>query len=150
MKRFTTVLVSLAVLAVAGRALAEATMEEAAVAYRQGVYEVIGWNFGPLVGMVKQEIPFDTLVFQRNAKRMQAMVPMIEEGFIPNSVVGDSEAKPEIWDNWDDFKSKLQALQTEVDKLVAVSAGTDMQALGAQVGATGKACKACHDEYRKE
>ena len=36
----------------AGSAFAQAKPEDA-IKYRQGVYRVIGWNFGPMAAMVK-------------------------------------------------------------------------------------------------
>lgn len=125
--------------------------KEEAVEYRKGVYEVIAWNFGPMVGMVKQEIPFDAEVFARNAKRMATMAPMAEEGFIPDSITPDSTAKANIWESWDEFKAGLDKLNEETAKLAELAAaGAEMPALGKQVGAVGQTCKGCHDEFRTE
>lgn len=125
--------------------------KEEAVEYRKSVYEVIAWNFGPMVGMVKQEIPFDAEVFARNAKRMAVMVPMAEEGFIPDSITPDSTAKASIWENWDEFKAGLDKLTEETTKLADLAtAEADLPTLGKQVGAVGQTCKGCHDEYRTE
>ncbi|MEC9340846.1 MAG: cytochrome c [Pseudomonadota bacterium] len=125
--------------------------KEEAVEYRKSVYEVIAWNFGPMVGMVKQEIPFDAEVFARNAKRMAVMAPMVAEGFIPDSITDDSTAKPEIWERWDEFQAGLDKLTEESAKLSALaSQGAPLPALGQQVGAVGQTCKGCHDEFRKE
>jgi cytochrome c556 len=41
-------------------------------------------------------------------------------------------------------------MQSEVAKLAQVSKAGDFNALKAQVGEAGKACKACHDEYRNK
>jgi cytochrome c556 len=55
-----------------------------------------------------------------------------------------SEAKPEIWTNWDDFVAKSNALNA-----AAKAADTSsVEALGASLGALGGACKACHTAYR--
>jgi cytochrome c556 len=35
-------------------------------------------------------------------------------------------------------------------KLAVVAKGGNIDAIKAQVGETGKACKTCHDSYRKE
>ena len=151
MKGHRTLLIGCAAaLLAAGSAVADDEKEDA-VEYRQSVYEVIAWNFGPMVGMVKQEIPFDAEVFARNAKRMVVMVPMALEGFIPDSATEDSTAKAEIWDRWDEFTAGLDKLATETDKLAMLAASSnDMAALGKQVGAVGKTCKGCHDEFRTE
>ena len=125
--------------------------KEDAVDYRKGVYRVIAWNFGPMVGMVKQEIPFNAEVFARNAGRMATMAPMAEEGFIPDSITEESTATADIWQNWDEFKAGLDKLTRETTKLAELAAvGAPMPDLGKQVGAVGQTCKGCHDEFRKE
>jgi cytochrome c556 len=50
----------------------------------------------------------------------------------------------------DDFKSKAEKMQAETAKLVQAAKTGDAAALKAQVGETGKACKACHDNYRNK
>ena len=69
-------------------------------------------------------------------------------GFHDGAEKGTTRAKPEIWQNKEDFQSKLKDLREAADKLQRVANGTDRKAIAAQVGATGKACKACHDEYK--
>jgi cytochrome c556 len=44
----------------------------------------------------------------------------------------------------DDLKTAVNALKIVADQ------GTDRKAIAAQVAATGKACKACHDEYKSK
>jgi len=41
-------------------------------------------------------------------------------------------------------------MQGEMSKLAMVAKGGNIDAIKAQVGATGGACKACHDDFRKE
>jgi cytochrome c556 len=57
-------------------------------------------------------------------------------------------ALPAIWQKNDDFMKLGQALQAETLKLDQVAATKNADGLKAQVLATGKACKACHDNYR--
>jgi cytochrome c556 len=124
---------------------------ERAVAYRQGVYHAIGWNFGPMAGMVKGELPFDAKVFALRAERVAFLSTLPLEGFIPNSVVGKTDAKPEIWDNMDDFKSKMQTFETESGKLAEVAkTASAVDAVKPQFGKVGQACKSCHDKYKKD
>jgi cytochrome c556 len=53
-----------------------------------------------------------------------------------------------IWQKNDDFVKLGKAAQAEALKLDQVAASKNADALKAQVIATGKACKACHDTYR--
>ncbi len=62
---------------------------------------------------------------------------------------GKSNAKPELWTEMDKAKAIWTALAAEEVKLVDVVKGGDQQAVGAQLGAMGKAgCGACHGAYR--
>lgn len=124
---------------------------ERAIAYRQGVYHVMAWNFGPMGAMVKGEIPFDATVFAKNAERVHFMSKMPLEGFIPGSDKGDTEAKPKIWQNWDDFKTKAEKLEQETAKLAELAkTATKVEEVAPQLGNTGKVCKGCHDDYKKD
>lgn len=125
---------------------------EHAIKYRQGAFHVIAWHFGPMGAMVKGEIPFDAQKFAENAKWVQIVSEMPTlEGFVPDSDQGDTEAKAEIWQNWDDFKAKMKKFQEEAAKLAKVAQGaTQVDAVKDQLMATGKACKSCHDDYKKD
>lgn len=123
---------------------------EDAIKYRQGVYRVIGWNFGPMAAMAKGEKPYDAAAFARHAEIVAFMSKLPIEGFIPGSDKGETKAKPEIWSDMDDFKAKLEKMQNEASKLAEVAKSGDFNAVKAQLGETGKACKACHDKYRNK
>jgi cytochrome c556 len=64
--------------------------------------------------------------------------------------VGKTGAKPEIWQNQQDFTGKLGDFQKAAAAFQAAAAGTDVDAIKASFGDLGKSCKACHDKYRKE
>jgi cytochrome c556 len=57
-------------------------------------------------------------------------------------------ALPAIWQKNDDFQKLGKAMQAEALKLDEVAATKNGDALKAQVLTIGKACKACHDNYR--
>ena len=57
-------------------------------------------------------------------------------------------ALPAIWQKNDDFVKLGKAAQAETAKLAQVAAARDTEALKAQTLASGKAYKACHDNYR--
>lgn len=135
----------------AAHGAAESTPAERAVGYRQSVFHVIAGNFGPLAGMVKGEIPFDADTFAVRAERVAFLSALPLEGFIPNSRVGKTEAKAEIWDNMDDFKAKMETFQTEAGKLAqAAKTASAIDALKPQFGKVGQSCKDCHDKYKED
>ena len=132
-----------------GSAFAQAKPEDA-IKYRKGVYAVIGWNFGPMAAMAKGDRPYDAAAFARHAEIVAYMSKLPLEGFVPGSESGETKAKPEIWLDLDDFKAKLEKMQGEAAKLAEVAKSGDFNAAKAQLGETGKACKACHDKYRNK
>jgi cytochrome c556 len=150
MKRQFAVLLLLFCSAVlSGSALADSKSEEA-IKYRKGVYAVMGWNFRPMAQMVKGERPYEAAAFARDAEIVAYMSKLPLEGFTPGTETGDTKAKPEIWLDMDDFKAKMEKMQGEATKLADLAKGGDFDAIKAQFGETGKACKACHDKYRNK
>ena len=80
---------------------------EDVIKYRQSVYKIVGWNFGPMAAMVKGEKPYDKEAFARHAMIVSQMSPLAMEGFAAGSDKGaDTKAKPEIWTKSADFKEK--------------------------------------------
>lgn len=129
---------------------AQALKLDDAVYYRQGVMNVFSWNAGQMAAMAKGEVPFDRSAFQGYAGDLAAAAALnILPGFPEGSITDDSDARDEIWLNWSDFESKLQDLRTESTKLAEVAKGDDEAAIKAQLDATRRACKSCHDDYKE-
>jgi cytochrome c556 len=123
---------------------------EKAIEYRQGAMTVIGWHFGAMAAMVKGEKPYDKEDFARRAAIVEVVAKIPMEGFTPDSDKGHTKAKPEIWSKMDDFKAKMEKMQSESSKLAAVSKSGSMDDIKKQFGATGGTCKSCHDDYRSK
>lgn len=124
---------------------------EASIKYRQGVYGIMGWNFGPMAAMVKGEKPYDKEAFAKHAANVAKVSPMALEGFGSGTDKGaDTKAKPEIWAKIDDFKSKMAKMNEETAKLAEVANTGSFDDIKKQFGATGGSCKACHDDYKNK
>lgn len=133
-----------------GTACAQAKPEDV-IKYRQAVYKVMGWNFGPMAAMVKGDKPYDKEAFARHAAIVEFESKLALEGFIPGSDRGaDTKAKPEIWTKMDDFKAKMSKMNDETAKLAAVAKTGTFDEIKKQLGTTGGTCKACHDDYRNK
>lgn len=145
-----TLISLLATAVLAGPAAAADSPKDKAVKYRQAVMTVVGSNFKPMGAMVKGEIPFDAAVFARHASDLAAITGVdILRGFPEDSEGGDSEAKPDIWLDWEDFKAKMEDMSRESAALAKVATGGDKGAIKAQFGKTAKTCKACHKAYKE-
>ena len=151
MKKNVTVLAVLAV-AVGAAVSAWAQMKpEDAIKYRQSAMFLVGQNFGPLAAMAQAKIPYDKDAAIKHADIVAFVSRLPLQGFQPGTDTGgNTKAKPEIWENMEDFKAKLEKMQQETAQLAEVAQSGDFNALKARVGETGKACKACHDKYRNK
>ncbi len=131
---------------------AEATSQkhaEAAVKYRQSLFQLIKSNMAPLGGMAKGAIPFDESVMAKNAMRIEQLSDMLSDYMSVDTRKFDveTEAKAKIWDNTDDVESKIARMQKAAANLQAVVAAKDKDNYRAAIGDIGGSCKSCHDEY---
>lgn len=62
--------------------------------------------------------------------------------------VGKTRAKAEIWQKPEDFAAKDKTFQDAAVAFKAAADSGEVDAIKAQAGELGKACKACHDPYR--
>jgi cytochrome c556 len=135
-----------------GAALAQQKPENL-VKQRQAAMTLIGKYFGPLGGMAQGKVPFDAKTVQRNADYLHALAQMPWDGF-DASTKGLKEPKtralPAIWEQPGKVKEAIERLESEVGKLQQVSKGGDESAIKAQIGAVGKACANCHDNFREK
>jgi cytochrome c556 len=70
--------------------------------------------------------------------------------FLPGTDKGETRAEPKIWTETDKFNAAATKMQEEMAKLNVAAKSGDLDKIKAAVGDTGKSCKACHDNYRKE
>ena len=64
--------------------------------------------------------------------------------------VGKTGAKPEIWQNQQDFAAKLHNFQEAAKAFNAAAMSGEATAIKSKFGELGQSCKACHDKYRSE
>lgn len=137
---------------IAGAAHAQAPFGKAedAIKYRKSALFVMGQHFARLGPVVKGERPYNKDEVAKNAAIAEDMSKLPWDGFVAGTDKGDTGAKPEIWTDAAKFKSAAEKMEQEMSKLAQVAKGGDLNALKAQFGETGKACKACHDDFRKK
>ncbi|MEM0909844.1 MAG: cytochrome c [Pseudomonadota bacterium] len=125
---------------------------ENVVKFRQSLLQLVRSNMLPLGAMAKGRIPYDTEVMNINAMRIEQLGLMMEDYFTPNASSFDvsSNAKSEIWANFDDFTAKTSDLIVAAKSLQEVAAEGDERSFRGAIGKLGGTCKACHDEYKEE
>ena len=146
------VVVALALGVAAGAALAQAKPEQL-VKQRQSVMTLQGKYFGPMGGMAQGKVPYNADVVRRNAGFLDNLSRMPWDGFDPSTKdVKDikTAALPAIWSEPDKFRQAADRLQAETAKLYEASRGGDESAVKNQIAAVGKACGACHENFRQK
>ena len=152
-RQFSTLLLTGAALlgsAIALPAAAQFAKPEDAIKYRKANMTLMNAHFGRVAAMANGRIPFDAKAVADNAEMAAAVTKWQFTGFVDGSDKGDTMAEPKIWAEKDKFNAAGATLQEAVTKLNVAAKGGNLDAIKAAVGDTGKACKACHDSYRKE
>jgi len=135
-----------------GPAYAQFNKPEDAIRYRQSAFVVMGNHMGRINAQLKSGSP-NVEVIQKSAAITEVMSKLPYEAFIPGSETGGNpptRAKPEVFKDTDKIKSLAEKMQGEMAKLNVAAKSGDINAIRAQFGEVGKACKACHDDYRQE
>ena len=131
--------------------LAHIEKSEPLQSMRQSYFALVGMTFGPMADMVKGKIPWNDETFISWSKDLDALSHFdVGRGFAPGSEGGKTRAKPEIWLDREDFDEKLATFKKQAQSLAQVAQDGDKAAIRTQFGATGKACKGCHDEYKSK
>lgn len=96
-------------------------------------------------GSLNEELVQAAQVINAHAQQVEAWFPA---GSGPEA--GKTRARPEIWQQPQLFASKVQAFETEAQKLEQLAEAGDAAGFAEQVKALGGSCKGCHDNFRLE
>lgn len=140
----------LATFAVSLPAAAQFAKPEDAIRYRRAAFVLMSTHFGRVAAMANGRIPFDAKAVADNAELATIMSKLPYAGFVEGSDKGETRAEPKIWTEMDKFRGLASKMQEEMAKLNVVAKTGNVDSIKAAVAETGKACKACHDTYRKE
>lgn len=116
--------------------------------YRQKVMASNGDNMGAIGTILKAKLPYTDHI-AAHAQSIQAASKLIEDAFKKEIIEGKTDAKPDVWQDWDKFVDAAKKLEEESGKLAEVAKSGDMAVIAAQVKATGNACGDCHKPFRK-
>ncbi|MEE4278004.1 MAG: cytochrome c [Halieaceae bacterium] len=136
-------------IASASLAFAHSSKDEPMQAYRQSYFALVAMNFGPIGAMLKGDMPWDDAQLKAFADNVAGMATVdVARAFGPGSDKGMTRAKPEIWENTDDFLSKYDDFKSAAAGLATAAATGDKAVIGEAFKKTGGTCKSCHDEYK--
>lgn len=124
---------------------------EDAIKYRQAAFTVMVAHFSRLGAMANGKIPFDAKVAAADADVVAAVNHLPFAGFVPGSDRGgNTEAKPEIWQQRAKFDDDAKKMQEAVANLVTAAKSGSLDNLKTAFGPAGRACKSCHDDFRQK
>lgn len=150
MKLLASFVLAAAAVTLAAPAQAQFAKPEDAVKYRKAALTVMAAHFGRVAAMANGRMPFDAGAAASNAATAEMMSKLPWAGFGDGTDKGDTKARPEVWSDKVKFTAAADKMQVEMTKLAVVAKGGNLDAIKAQVGATGASCKACHDDFRKD
>jgi cytochrome c556 len=137
----------------AGAAVVAAPADVAQIKSRQDKLRDMGDSLKTIDDELKKRAPDWDNVIQPNARNLHERSPFLLKWF-PKGTGPETGAKtyalPSVWQKNDDFVKAAKAAIAEADKLNQVAAKKDVAEMKAQAFAMGKACKACHDDYRSK
>lgn len=130
---------------VAGAAFAQEDPTDPMAIARSDLMKTVGMNTGILGNMAGGKDPYDAAKAEAAKTALVEAAAKIETAFAEQGAADPaSEAKPDIWTNWDDFLVKAKGLG---DAAAAMDVAS-VESIGAGMGALGGACKDCHSTYR--
>jgi len=103
-----------------------------------------------LGAMAKGQVPFDATKAAEAAGEIEKTSKQIPELFPEGSGGHPSEAKPEVWTQWDEFTADAEGLETAAKSLIVAIEAPEAPDWKAQFKGVIDACKTCHKTFRME
>jgi len=133
----------------AGTALVQAQGDEEIIVYRQRLMKGHVASMGSIGDIMKFKLAVGTDHVAVHAKNISEYAKLIPAAFEKDISAGKTDAKAEVWTNWDDFVTKANTLSTAAATLSTAAAGGDMAKVMPALKGVGDACRGCHNDYRK-
>ena len=120
---------------------------EGEVDYRQHNMSAVGGHMQAIVDIIQGKVPH-TEHMATHAEALADVADLAGTLFPASSQGGD--ALPAIWENAEDFQSKLAAFKEAAANFKTAAGSGDMGQIGGALQQLGQACKGCHDNYRAQ
>jgi len=121
------------------------------VDYRQGAYRIMGWHMGLLGDAARGEKTFDLEQVRESVRHLQWAERLTATTYTSDTRgVSVSKLKPKAWQDMDAFVDRGRSLKSAIDTLARQADAGDEAGIKVAIGEVGKACKACHDDFREK
>lgn len=118
------------------------------VKQRMDMMVSMGKAMKSLNAMMRGKTDLDPYSFTRTARQVKDHSARMVKLFPKGSMQAPTESRPEIWSDWERFKSLATSLGVEADKLAKAGTTGDRKAMAAQFRRVGKVCSSCHKDFR--
>lgn len=139
---------------VAGGVFAQQSLKpEEMIKTRKAGYSFMSWNMGKIKTNIDGTFNKDQTVAAASAVAAVAnsgMGSLFGPGTDRDVGEQKTRVKPEFFQQPDKVRELAMNLSRETNELAKVAVAGDVNAIKAQFGRTGAACKACHDAFRKD
>lgn len=131
-------------IAASGVALAKEGVQDPTVKARMDMMGSNGQNTKILSDMAGDKAAFDADAAAAAKAALMANAADIPAKFEAEADDPVSEARPDIWMNWESFTAKAKDLENAAAALDVAT----LDSLKAGMGAIGGACKSCHTDFK--
>ncbi len=119
------------------------------IKYRQNYMKALGGHMGSAAQIVRGKVsPEGQLLV--HAEAIEALSKGITPLFPEGSDFGETEAKEEIWQKWEEFETAAGDSAMAATAFREAVASGDSAAAGEPFRALSDACKGCHKKFRVE
>ena len=133
---------------IASAALAHSGVEDKDVMARMKLMSSMADNMEVIGIMLKQKIPFEREQAIDALKEISRLATETPDAFKKNATDPKSEAKSNIWTEFDKFTDISMKLAKDADSLAA--SFQSFENLKPALGQLSKSCKTCHTNYREK
>ena len=92
----------------------------------------------------------DTAMVMAEAEFLVSWASEMDSYFPENSNQSPSEAKDEIWLQWDDFVGAILSFENASTALIDAAVTEDPRAMDSAFSDMTKSCKSCHQQFRED
>lgn len=143
-----TTITMLALIGLVAAVAAEPAPADAAK-YRQSIMKAISGHNGAIRLIVAGKAG-DRSKLTSHIDSLSELTTEVDALFQAGSDLDDDEALPAIWEDPDAFAEAIAKLDSAVENLKVAGDSGDIQAIDDAHRQLGKACKGCHEKYRKD
>ncbi len=134
--------------------LAAKDPKKGAIKARQGEMQLRAYFAGPLFAMAKGKMEYDAAKASMLADNLVKLLDIdIRSSWVKGTdnenYPDDTTTLPKLWTTYPEIGKYGKKYATAVRELAAVAGQGEAQ-LKSKIGALGKSCKGCHDDFREK